>query len=669
MRSILMKDFLEQRLYLLILVCVAIASLLTASYFKNLDSGIALLILFVLEGPLFIFLSANHQVSSEVNAGTWQFISSLPVSPFKLWLSKLTFTFIYCTVLYAIYILLAVLTGVEFTAVLNFVWQNLGIAVGIPAVILSLGFFTTMMPQGFTLAVVVVLIPLLWGLFSNDLTLVSINYGFATILLSMAFLGSSYIVFKSDITMTSSLRGVKSLVVLFLGIVLAGFVWLIADYAAESSNAVKIRGDYAWIPLENGKKILWGFKSEIKPWDVIQRKTSYAETYRPDLSLTSLRKAFYEKSENSRLVMHDLETGGLKTIGDRFSSLSFSDGGNGGFAKVYLGINRLGFYRGLNLAVVNKSGEKVLSLPDELDTFKDNFKFVNDRQFAYVENIKTATGVNTELYLYDSEKGLKPFYSTDGDFGFADFVVANSHKKNESPDLYAVGVSDRFKGKTVLISAKDRTRKVLDIKPFAKVEACGADFILFDEGRWDKETGLRRQKIVIAKFDGTILRLGDFEEYIIPIGVSAQGAIIAVVTEDSTWYGDIKKIIKIYSETGAKKDLLVFDKPCYARLTLSKSGESAVLYRRFYSREPAKEIVEYAFINLETDEVKIIEKLNKMYLKGYIYSVGENRFMAESYDKNNNGGIFEFDADLNTAECKLEYTQISALLRKGGLYK
>ena len=277
-----------------------------------------------------------------------------------------------------------------------------------------------------------------------------------------------------------------------------------------------------------------------------------------DLSLTSLRKAFYEKSENSRLVMHDLETGGLKTIGDRFSSLSFSDGGNGGFAKVYLGINRLGFYRGLNLAVVNKSGEKVLSLPDELDTFKDNFKFVNDRQFAYVENIKTATGVNTELYLYDSEKGLKPFYSTDGDFGFADFVVANSHKKNESPDLYAVGVSDRFKGKTVLISAKDRTRKVLDIKPFAKVEACGADFILFDEGRWDKETGLRRQKFVIAKFDGTILRLGDFEEYIIPIGVSAQGAIIAVVTEDSTWYGDIKKIIKIYSETGAKKDLLVF---------------------------------------------------------------------------------------------------------------
>ncbi|MDD3000283.1 MAG: hypothetical protein PHF29_00830 [Candidatus Riflebacteria bacterium] len=671
MRTILTKDFLEQRMYLLILVCVAVISLLTAAYFKNLDSGIALLILFVLEGPLFVFLTANHQISSEVNANTWQFISSLPISPFKLWVSKFLFTLIYCTVLYAVYILLALITGVELSDLLSFVWQNLGVAVGIPVVILSLGFFTTMMPQGFTMAVLVVLIPVLWGIFSNDLTLVSINYGFATVLLTLVLLTSSFIVFKTDIAMNSSLRGVKSLVVLFLGIVFACFVWGMVDYAADSNIAVNIKGDYSWVPLEDGKKILWELESEVNSWDVIQRKTNYTETTKQDLSLSSLRKIFYKPSNNSHLVMHDLETNGVKVLGDRFSLLAPSKSDNGGnFARIFSGINRFGFYRGLNLAIIDNSGKKLLTLPDELFIFSDDFSFVSENQFAYVEEIKTTTGTNTHLYLYDSENGLKTFYSSDGDFGFASFAIANSYKKNESPDVYAVGVSDRFMGKTILISAKDRTRKVLDIKPFAKMELCGADFILFDEGRWDKNTGNRQQKLVIAKFDGTIMQLGDYGKNVMPIGVSAQGAIIALVSDEDTGYEyEINKIIKIDSATGLAKDLLVFDKPCYASVALSKSGNSAVVYRRFYSGEANTRMINYSFINLQTDEVKMIENLNGMYTKGKFYAVGDDGFLAENYDKNDNGGIFEYDAVSGTAKCKLEYTQITTALRKGGLLK
>ena len=78
MKAILLKDYLEQRMYFVIILAVAALSLLAAAFFGQLDSGVALVILFILQGPLFIYLAANHQISSEVNNGTWRFLTALP---------------------------------------------------------------------------------------------------------------------------------------------------------------------------------------------------------------------------------------------------------------------------------------------------------------------------------------------------------------------------------------------------------------------------------------------------------------------------------------------------------------------------------------------------------------------------------------------------------------
>ena len=85
MKAILLKDYLEQRMYFVIILAVAALSLLAAAFFGQLDSGVALVILFILQGPLFIYLAANHQISSEVNNGTWRFLTALPVSRLRLW--------------------------------------------------------------------------------------------------------------------------------------------------------------------------------------------------------------------------------------------------------------------------------------------------------------------------------------------------------------------------------------------------------------------------------------------------------------------------------------------------------------------------------------------------------------------------------------------------------
>ncbi|NCB40844.1 MAG: hypothetical protein EOM80_18970, partial [Erysipelotrichia bacterium] len=75
MKSILLKDYLEQRMYFIIILAVAIVSLLVAAFFKALDSGVALVMLFVLQGPFFTYLAANHQISSEINSGTFSFLA------------------------------------------------------------------------------------------------------------------------------------------------------------------------------------------------------------------------------------------------------------------------------------------------------------------------------------------------------------------------------------------------------------------------------------------------------------------------------------------------------------------------------------------------------------------------------------------------------------------
>lgn len=677
MKAILIKDYLEQRMYFMIILAVAAISLLVAAFFGQLDSGVALVILFLLQGPLFVYMAANHQISSEVNNGTWRFLSSLPVSRLRLWGAKLVFTTIYTLALYTIYLLLAVLSGVSIDEIWRLVAANPGMTLGMPLLFMTYGFFTTMLPQGFSTISTLVLAPVLYAIFRNQQTTTTLNFELAALISAVTFLVLSGLVFRGDRSMNSPWRGLKGIGILVVGIMLALGCWSLVDSAAEHFWKIAIENDFAWLPVNDGKTLFLRVETPTQKWDVIQPKTTWASINEENYTGTGLLNVFSEVDPTRRLLSWNIETGSLKQIGRRSSGFS-SDypKGNNGFAIVYVSSISNGFFRGHNCAVVDSDGNIVRILPDNIDEFSRDLRLIDDQRFIYAEDVKNGNSTITEFHLYTKGIGTRVVFSAAGDFGFKQYVVVPDADRSRPARVYIAGVSDHHKGQILLVSADDGKKTVIPVAPHADIVLSGPDFIVIDSGSWNKEASCPVQDFSIARLDGKVEPLNWIATNAQLIGVSAAGKIIAMIPgkDQTDWYSPwVDSVIEVDPVARSSKEIIHFPYSIALKVKISSSGEYALLYCDDLTANPAKR--ELMALNLATLAVSKFHEMNSEKLDGDItgftmfdgpFPLKDNRFMLEGQSSDGKGGIYEVDASKAMVMRLLDYKSIQEILEKGG---
>ncbi len=569
MRSILYKDFLEQRMYFLIILAVAIVSLLLASWFKQLDAGIAMFLLFVLQGPLFIYLAANHQISSEVNNRTFPFLLSLPVSRGRLWLAKLLFAVTYAILLYVFYFILALLCGVSPGDFLNFFRSSPALAVGLPLVIVSYGYFTSMLPRGFATIATLIVGSFSVAVASSPFTVTTINLGLLTTFLVIIFLSLSLIVFKSDRTMTSQLRGLKGILFLLAAALTLSLCWSLLGAFAERSWQLDEISNPTWVPLNGGRQILWRVSEIPRWWDVVDT----------------------ERYHSRRLLIQNLETGEIRKLGNRMSSFtSYEKIANAGFVN----IKSAGFFSGLlremDETVYDHDGNPLVRLPLPARHKLAYCKLIDERRFIYVEAIMNGPSVINEFNLYEKEHGNKVVFSAQKGFKFKEFIVMPAKEAGKPADVYICGKSDDAKDQLTLVSVKDGKRTLLPVNPDVEVVAVCSDYIVFDDYRWDRESKVGSHVLVIAWLDGRTRHLDHLTERVEVAGINASGKIVATLylPGDSAYFNSTMQSLIEIDPDGNTKELFRPEQPGRIDAMLTENRDKAFV---FYSSHDTKPLI------------------------------------------------------------------------------
>ena len=657
MRSILLKDYLEQRMYFLIILAVAVVSLLVAAWFKQLDSGVAMFLLFALQGPLFIYLAAHHQISSEVSNRTFPFLLSLPISRGRLWLAKLLFVFIYAALLYAIYVLLALICGATPADFYKLFRSSPALGFGPPLVIIAYGYFTSMLPRGFATISALIIGPAAFYVCVHPMTLTTLNYSLGASLLIVMFLALSAAVFMSDRTMSSPWRGVKGLIFLVIGSGLLLTCWLAIDAAAEASWSYdKEASSGKWLPVNDGKKIVWALQAEQHWWDVADPGRSY----------------------RGRLFLQNLETAAIKQVGSRFSNMVYSSEHESGFCNNSFAIVRAsrmvgGLLRGYNHAVVDSEGNLVKTLPSPSNESIKYVRLIDDNRFIYAETVKNGNSVITEFSLYEKGKGEKIVFSAQNDFIFRDYVIMPAEKPEGPVKVFISGVSESEPEKQILVEAADGKRLLLLIAQRADVVAAHHDFVVFDEGQWNNETKHQQASLVLAYLDGRIERLdwltGDFEV----VGITANGNILALklaVGVKEQYLRSKESLVEFDIATKQVKDLLRFPHIGSAEIVMTPDRDRALLY---YNSHDAKPVIrKFMAVDLKTGKSEEFSSLNSyrgesgavegQYLERGPFSIGGNRFLIEA-------GCVIYNLDVSTLKADEVgdiFTMIDHVVKGGG---
>lgn len=644
MRSILFKDFLEQRMYFCIILAVAVVSLLVAAYFNQLDAGVALMLLFGMQGPLFVYMAAHHQISSEISNRTFPFLASLPISRFRLWLAKFIFVSIYTAALYGFYLVLAYICGADINGLIKSLNYNPILIIGIPLTIMTYGFYTTMLPQGFSTIAFLILAPFLFVLGLVSVTVRTINVELALVFLSILFVALSLLIFMRDKSMNSPWRGVKGLVFLVIGITLMTGFWATLDKLAEKSWTVMKDESMSWVPTNDGKSVLWTLRTAPCWWDVID-----------------------VKGFGTRLFLHNLETGEIKQVGQRNSSMSsYNAKFNQGFATIQNSKIWAGFLRGVNYAIVDENGMIVKDLPVSVDDYSQSFKLIDDKRFIYSEEVKTDKNVITEFHLYEKGRGDKVVFSAQEDFAFSHYLIMPDKDRTRPAYVAIAGMSDREKGKLVLISAADGKRKVLSVPPTARLVFSSSSYVVYDEGQWNKKTHERDIKLSLVDLDGKVESLAWLGEKTKLVGISAAGKLLVldqgVLSTD--WYGTRwQRMVEMDPVDKSVKELLQFPFPSDATVELSAMADKALVSISIYNKSEDSRKTRLFAVNLETGEAAEFDSLRNYFING-LKSLSGNRFLVDNYDQG-------FIADVGSMTAKLAFSQSNFLdrLEKGGVTK
>lgn len=617
MRSILLKDYLEQRMYFLIILAVAVVSLLVAAFFKQLDPGIALVLLFGLQGPFFVYLAANHQISSEVNNRTFPFLISLPISRARLWLAKLLFVTIYTLLLYAFYIVLSLICGESWNEFSKLFWNSPTVVLGIPLLIISYGYFTSMLPRGFATFSALIILPVGFAIGLNSLTISTLNFELGLVLLIPMFLVISALIFMRDRAMNSPWRGFKGIALLVAGIVLLLTCWTAINAAAERFWTI-CEYSSGWVPLNGGRQILWGGESMTQWWDVLN-------SHRCDSS--------------SRVILQDLETNEVKQIGSRMSSFyNYENVANAGFVSIRSSRYTAGFLRGLDETILDHDGNPIIALPSPSSENMKYFCLIDEKRFIYTEHVKNGQNVITEFSLYEKERGSKVVFSAQSDFKFIKFIVMPAKESGKSANVYISGSSEREPGKILLVSAVDGSKHVLSVSPESDSVAVCSDYIVYEEGVWNKERKDIDRTLILAYLDGRTERLDWLSERFEIVAVTATGKLLALKFssgEKERFMYYKHSLVEIDLTDKSVKELLQFPEPSSVTVMPSQNREKALLY--FNTSYSSMMTCKSMSVDLLTGQLSEFTSLNSVKTSSreglalnHAFSLGGSRFMVEA---------------------------------------
>lgn len=675
MKAILLKDYLEQRMYFVIILAVAALSLLAAAFFGQLDSGVAMVILFILQGPLFIYLAANHQISSEVNNGTWRFLTALPVSRLRLWSAKLIFTAIYTTSLYAIYVILAVAAGVDAGELWRLISGNPGLVVGVPVTIVAYGFFTTMLPSGFSTIAALIIAPFLYAVFRAQATFINLNFTMATGLATAVMLCLSLLTFLGDRTMSSPWRGLKGITMLLAGIMLSLVCWSALNSAADHFWRVDTKEGAQWLPMNDGKTILWRVYSKTPSWDVIQPRM--IRDYYSEGRFFGNSDYLFEESEHSRRVLlQDTTSGLVKSLGSRHSNF-FKENYNNGLVLAQIPAIRFGLLRGPEYAIMDSEGNILKTLISGIDEYTRDLRLIDDRRFIYSEEIKAGNNSITQFTLFEKGVGEKVVFTAGEDFGFSEYVIVPDKDRSKPAKVYIAGASDHEKGKTLLVSVPDGKKIVLPNSPASDILCAGPEFMVVDNGRWNKELDRPMHDLQVLYFDGRVKPFNCIASNSKIIGITAANRIIAKIPgkDELDWYAPgTESIAEIDPETMSTREILRFPYPGEVKIKISQTGEHAFIYYGDVTATPVRRQLFAA--NLKDGTAKEFTELNAQSfnnsdVNGFTlfngpYALNGNRFMVEGETSAGEGGIYELDTENVSVVRKMDFQSIEAVFKKWG---
>ncbi|PKL49001.1 MAG: hypothetical protein CVV42_07475 [Candidatus Riflebacteria bacterium HGW-Riflebacteria-2] len=636
-------------MYFLIILAVAVVSLLLAAWFKQLDAGVAMFLLFGMQGPLFIYLAAHHQISSEVNNRTFPFLLSLPLSRGRLWLAKLLFVILYAVLLYAVYAVLALICGASQDDFIKLFKINPVLGVAMPLVIVSYGYFTSMLPRGFATVSALIIGPVAFAIATSVTTVLTINYSLLAIFLISIFLLLSFLLFMHDRTMNSSMRGVKGIALLIAAVTALLGCWSTINAVAENYWVMQEVSNSAWVPLNDGRQILWRVESEPKWWDVVDTERHYSK----------------------RLLVQDLTLGEVKSLGKRLSSISgYEHIFNEGFVSVTSARYFSGFLRSFEKTIFDHDGNQLVKLPWPSNEDESYLKLIDGRRFIYTEKIKNGPSEITEFNLYEKGRGNKVVFSVQKGFGFSEFIVMPSAHASQPASVYICGKTSEDRNKLTLISVNDGTRHVLPVDPSANSVAACSDFIVFETTDWNKARDVASYTLTLAWLDGRTEHLDWINERLEIAGITADGRIIAMRYEpgDKAYYNEIKQsLVEIDIASKSLKELYRLPKPGSLTVIFTQNRDSAFLYSNSHNVEPI--ICQYMAINFGSGEIREFENLNnqsdgksRIGLNLYdAFHLSGSRFMVEA-----GSSIYELDVSNMQIVKRTSYEALYNRMTKGG---
>ena len=152
---------------------------------------------------------------------------------------------------------MAIAAGVDAGELWRLISGNPGLVIGVPVTIVAYGFFTTMLPSGFSTISTLIIAPVLYAVFRAEATLLNLNFVMATGLATAIMLGLSLLTFLGDRTMSSPWRGVKGIAMLLAGIMLSLVGWSALNSAADHFWRIDVKESAEWLPMNDGKTIVW----------------------------------------------------------------------------------------------------------------------------------------------------------------------------------------------------------------------------------------------------------------------------------------------------------------------------------------------------------------------------------------------------------------------------
>ncbi len=274
MMSILYKEYLEHRLFFLLMVVAALGSLVIARWARVLDNGTGIVLLFLLEAPILTYVIAHQAVFREFQAGTLPFLAGLPLGRTRVWLAKALAAGLFAAALHLAFALLGTAFGltlepVQFDRLDPFVFRNVVTLMGIPVLVVAIGLFTTLLlPEGGALlAIVFTATAALIGWATHALA--GMNLLLLEILVVAGLLFTSWYTFVTGNLFSAWRLALRAVLVLSACAAAGTLLWAAIDTLAERAVRPEIPESLRGTVTADGQRIYGQVYAPAPLWDTI----------------------------------------------------------------------------------------------------------------------------------------------------------------------------------------------------------------------------------------------------------------------------------------------------------------------------------------------------------------------------------------------------------------